>query len=198
LKQYALPSPEEQVEGEMRRLEANGVRNDLILSRLNFLKKHIQAPASKDNFTEANGAHKQPIELFNQYIDHKNHQFYNIEDNALQQLMDSVSYYTNSSHSLLDTITPRNDAQRQTLTSYYQNLERFQNRVLEEKEFVAGIYAQIKIPAGNCSADGKMERPSEIAIPLPLIKYGQKVQQVIISEINQLPGMEYKEPVRQP
>jgi len=47
-----------------------------------------------------------------------------------------MSYYANLSRSLLVTIVPKVDAQREMLTNTHKNLEKFQNRVMLEKEFV--------------------------------------------------------------
>ncbi len=93
--------------------------------------------ASKDKYDEAGNAFKQATALFKQYIDHKNVQFTKIEDNNLRQMMDSISYYANLSRSLLITIVPKVDAQRQALTNTHQNLEKFQSRIRQEKEFVS-------------------------------------------------------------
>lgn len=136
IRQYALLSPAEKIRDETRRLEANGIQNDLILARLTHLKKGVTSYASKDKYSEAGIAFKQANGLFTQYIDHKNVQFTKIEDNNLRQMIDSISYYANLSRSLLVTIVPKVDAQRQVLTNTHQNLEKFQSRVRQEKEFV--------------------------------------------------------------
>lgn len=41
MKQYAMLSPAEKIRDETRRLEANGIQNDLIMERLNILKKEL-------------------------------------------------------------------------------------------------------------------------------------------------------------
>jgi len=48
LKQYAMLSPAEKIRNETRRLEANGIQNDLIMERLNHLKKEVNSYAAKD------------------------------------------------------------------------------------------------------------------------------------------------------
>ncbi|HVE61652.1 MAG TPA: hypothetical protein VNA26_07530, partial [Chitinophagaceae bacterium] len=60
-----------------------------------------------------------------------------IEDKELRQMIDSISYYANQSRSLLVSLVPKDDAQRQALTGRHQNLEKFQSRVKTEREFVA-------------------------------------------------------------
>jgi len=136
LKQYAMLSPAEKIRNETRRLEANGIQNDLIMERLNHLKKGVNSYAAKDKYDEAGIAFRQATALFEQYIGHKNKQFTTIEDNNLRQIVDSMSYYANLSRSLLVTIVPKVDAQREMLTNTHKNLEKFQNRVMLEKEFV--------------------------------------------------------------
>jgi len=137
LKQYALLSPTEKIRDEARRLQANGIHNDLILERFNFLKNGVQSYASNDKYEEARIAFNQATDLFTQYIEHKNKQFTTIEDNELKQMMDSISYQAKLSRSLLVAIVPKSDAQRQTLTNTYHNLEKFQSRVVSEKDFIA-------------------------------------------------------------
>ena len=137
LKHYALLSETEKVRDEARRLQANGIQNDLILERFNHLKNGVQSNASKDKYEEAGIAFNQATALFKEYIEHKNKQFTTIEDKDLQQMMDSISYQANLSRSLLVAVVPKNDAQRQILTNTYHNLEKFQSRVISEKDFIA-------------------------------------------------------------
>jgi hypothetical protein len=136
LQRYTLLSPAEKIQSEARRLEANGIRNDLILKRLNHLKKGVQSYTSSDDVAEAGNAFRQAINLFNQYIVHKYKQFGTLQDNDLLQMIDSVTYYASLSRSLLNTAVPHTDAQRQAHASNYQSLEKFQKQAMEEKEFV--------------------------------------------------------------
>ena len=89
LKFYATLSPADKLISEARRLEANGIRNDMLLERLNFIKKGLEPIA----FNEANTALKQSIDLFNIYIAHKNKQFSTVEDKELLESLDSISHY---------------------------------------------------------------------------------------------------------
>ena len=140
LKQFALLSPAEKLNSEARRLEANGVRNDLILDRLNYLKKGSEPFA----FNDANTALSQATALFNQYIGHKNKQFATLEDKDLKQMMDSVSIYANNARTSLQKVAPRDEAQKQVVGSMYQHLEKFQLRIIKEKEFVTTYLATDK------------------------------------------------------
>jgi hypothetical protein len=137
LKQFATLSHLEQLKAEARRLQENGIVNDLILERLNHLKKGIQSFASKDIYDEGANSFNRAVTLYNKYIGHKNKLFSDIDDNNLQQMIDSVSLYANKSRSLLSTMTPKDEAERQMLASTHQNIEKFQNAVKTDKDFVA-------------------------------------------------------------
>jgi hypothetical protein len=136
LKQFALLSQPEQLRAEARRMEANGVVNDLMLERLNHLKKGIQSFTSKDIYDEAANSFNRAVGMYNKYIGHKNKYFSDIDDNNLRQMIDSVSLYANKSRTLLSSMTPKDEAERQMLLSTHQNIEKFQNAVKADKDFV--------------------------------------------------------------
>lgn len=137
LKQFAFLSLPEQLKAEARRLEANGVVNNLILERLDHLKKGIQSFTSKDIYDEAANSFNRAVGMYNKYIGHKNKFFSDIDDNNLRQMIDSVSVYANRSRTLLLTMTPKDEAEKQMLSSTHQNIEKFQNAVKADKDFVA-------------------------------------------------------------
>ncbi len=51
-------------------------------------------------------------------------------------MIDSISYHVNTSYTVLGKAVARDEANRQAITKAFQELERFHNRVNQEKEFV--------------------------------------------------------------
>lgn len=136
LRQFDLLSKQEKLYSQERRITANGVRNDLIARELGYIKKSLQAYASNDNSSEAGNDFMRANSLFNEYFDNKSKRFSSIDDNALRQLVDSISYYAKHCRTLLSTLVPKTDAQRNAIANNNQNLERLQNRLAEERNFV--------------------------------------------------------------
>lgn len=140
LKQFVQLSPEEKMKSEAWRLEANGIRNDMLLQRLAYLKTAIEPFA----FNDAQLLMKRAVDLFNQYINHKNNLFASLQDQQLRQMIDSVSHYISTSRSLLQKVNPKDDAMRQMTAATFQNMEKFTIRVMKEKEFVTNYLATDK------------------------------------------------------
>lgn len=136
LKIFNSLTQQQRARDETRRLEANGISNDLITDRLNFLKKGLSSHDFKDRYDEAGDAFKKSISLYNQYIEHKNKRFKVIEDQDLRSLMGSISNYMISSRSILTSLVVQSDQQRQAISALYSSLERFGNNFNKEKEFV--------------------------------------------------------------
>jgi len=136
LVQYSRLSSIQQMSAELRRLEAAGIANDLLLQRQYYLKKGVQSYASKDVFEEGGKAFTNAIELFKQYIAHKNKQFTTIGDNDLRQMVDSIEQYIKLSRSMFLQAVPKTDAQRQARSGNITNADRFWTEINKEKQFV--------------------------------------------------------------
>jgi hypothetical protein len=91
---------------------------------------------SNDAFAQAIEHHKQAGAIYNQYLGYRKKKFAGIDDKALLKLIDSVSYYTNLARSILFTIVPRDEAYRQHLTGFHQNIENFQKGIVYEKDLI--------------------------------------------------------------
>ena len=137
LQQYGLLSKDDKVISEARRIKSNGIENDVIQSRLDYLDKQKEAFSSKNGYQQAMDLYGRAVTLFNQYIALKNQQFNTVkEEKEIKQMVDSMSYYISESWSLLGTVVATRPENRQAVAGAYQSLEKFQNQVNKEKEFV--------------------------------------------------------------
>jgi hypothetical protein len=136
LKQHIQLSPDQQLAAELRRLEAAGIQNDLLLRRQQYLRKSLQSYSSKDAFEEGGKAFMAAMDLYKTYIGHKNKQFSAIADSELQQMMDSIEYNVKLSRSLLLQAVTKTDAQRQAKAGNISNLDHFWVQLTKEKQFV--------------------------------------------------------------
>jgi hypothetical protein len=136
VKQYVQLSSLQQMATELRRLEAAGIQNDLLLRRQTYLKKSLQSFNSRDAFEEGNKAFTGAADLFKEYIGHKNKQFSGIGDNDLRQLVDNIEQNIKLSRSLFLQAVPKTDAQRQARSGNIASADRFWTDLNKEKQFV--------------------------------------------------------------
>jgi transglutaminase/protease-like cytokinesis protein 3 len=143
--QFAHLSEAEKFKARVRRLEANGVQHEVIRQELMELKKGTEVYGSNDKFEQAVTIFNKTTDLYNEYIKYKNQKFNNIEDNRIKEMMDTISYQTKEARNLLFSITPKNDAHRQALTHFHQNIESFQKMFLAEKDWVSRYISMDKV-----------------------------------------------------
>lgn len=136
MKHHETLSKTEKFRAEARRLEKNGVSNDLIREQVRQLKKGVEVYGSNDSYALAIEHHKQAGTIYNQYLEYRKKKFSGIEDAHLLKLIDSVSYYTNLSRSILFTIVAKDEAYRQNLAGFHQNIEKFQKGLVYEKDLI--------------------------------------------------------------
>jgi hypothetical protein len=136
LKQHSQLSASQQIAAELRRMEAAGIQIDLLLNRQQFLKSALLSTASKDVFDEGGKAYATAMNLYKEYISHKNKQFSTIGDTELRKMMDSIEYTIKLSRSLLLEAVPKTDQQRQARANNVSNVDRFWLQLTKEKQFV--------------------------------------------------------------
>lgn len=146
LKQHLQLSVAQQKAAELRRLEAAGIQIDLLLKQQQFLKKSLNAFGSNDAFDEGGKAFNTAMDLYKEYIDHKNKQFNTIGDNELKQLMESIEVNVKLSRSLMLQAVVKTDGQRQARATNVSNLDRFWPQLMKEKQFVQQ-YLSTEAPA---------------------------------------------------
>ncbi len=137
LQKFNLLSKEDKAISESRRIQNIGIENDIIKKRVDYLNKLTENYSSKNSFEQAMNLFKHSISLFNDYIAFKNKQFTPVmEGKDIKLMVDSISYHVNASWALLGTAVARDEANRRAISQAFQDLEKFQNRVNQEKEFV--------------------------------------------------------------
>lgn len=136
LKQHLQLSDVQQKAAELRRLEAAGIQIDLLLKQQQFLKKSLNAFGSNDAFDEGGKAFNTAMDLYKEYIGHKNKQFSTIGDSELKQMMERIEANVKLSRSLMLQAVIKTDGQRQARTTNVSNLDRFWPQLMKEKQFV--------------------------------------------------------------
>jgi hypothetical protein len=136
LKQHMQLPLAQQKAAELRRLEAAGIPIDLLLKEQQFLRKSLQAFGSNDAFDEGGKAFNSAMDLYKEYIGHKNKQFATISDDELKQMMENIEANVKLSRSLMLQAVVKTDGQRQARTNNVGNLDRFWPQLMKEKQFV--------------------------------------------------------------
>jgi hypothetical protein len=144
LKLHEALSKTDKFRAEARRLESSGVANDLIREQLRQLRKGIEVYGSNDSYAKAIEHHNRSGAIYTQYLEHRKKKFSAIDDASLLKMIDSVSYHTNLSRSILFTIVPKDEAYRQNLAGFHQNIEKFQKGIVAEKEMINRYLAMDK------------------------------------------------------
>lgn len=145
LQQFNLLSNEDKVRSELRRIQKNGIENDVIQERVIYLKKLTESFSVSNSFEHAIYLYNYSISLFNDYITYKNKMFNPpIEDKAIKKMLDSISYHANASYTTLSTVIASDEVNRQAITKTFRELEKFQNRVNQEKDFVTAYIGTSK------------------------------------------------------
>lgn len=136
LKQHLQLPVAQQKAAELRRLEAAGIQIDLLLKQEQYLKSFLQAFGSNDAFDEGGKAFNAAMDLYKEYIGHKNKQFSTIGDNELRQMIENIEANVKLSRSLMLQAVVKTDGQRQARTTNVSNLDRFWPQLMKEKQFV--------------------------------------------------------------
>jgi hypothetical protein len=76
------------------------------------------------------------MDLYKQYIGHKNNQFSNLSDNELKQMIDNMEANLKLSRSLFLEAVPKTDGQRQARANNVTTIDRFWPQLIKEKQFV--------------------------------------------------------------
>lgn len=135
LKQYSQLSSIQQNASELRRLEAAGIKTDLLQKRQNFLKMRLENFASKNAFDEGSKTFNTVVGWYNEYIAHKNKQFSAIKDTELRQLIDRMEQNTKRSRSLILETKPQTDDQNKAKVNSVAEIDRFWTQLSKEKQF---------------------------------------------------------------
>lgn len=141
LKAYSQLSADQQLAAELRRLQAAGVQNDQLLQRQQYLQMALQAYASNGAFEDGGKAFNAAIDLYKEYIGHKNKQFSTIPDTDLRQMVDQMEQHIKRARAVLLTAEAKSDAQRQAKTGNIANIDRFWAQLTKEKDFTAQYFA---------------------------------------------------------
>ncbi len=134
-------APELQFAAELRRMEAAGIENKVLLEYRGYLKLRLESIASKDTYYEGQELFKRSITILNQYISHKNTQFSNIADKDLKQQVDSIEYYVRRARMLISGLNPRTDQQRDSKANTMASIDRLWTKLISEQELVGKYLA---------------------------------------------------------
>ena len=96
----------------------------------------MRAFGSNDAFDEGGKAFNAAMDLYKEYIGHKNKQFSTIGDNELRQMIENIEANVKLSRSLMLQAVVKTDGQRQARTTNVSNLDRFWPQLMKEKQFV--------------------------------------------------------------
>lgn len=140
ISQYQKQTDMERDINEVRRMEANGIKNTLTFSRLSYLKTEIAYYENNQMvnlFNSASSNYNDASVLFNQYITYKNNQFTPKKTDAqIKNMIDTtVTLLDSSKNKLLEIKNPS-----QNITSNINSLQKMQSelkaRLDEETAFV--------------------------------------------------------------
>jgi hypothetical protein len=123
--------------GAARRITRNGERNQIINEMLEVLHKNQQFGLSRAGFEGAVAQFNKGIEVYNRYINYKNHSFASVKNQReIQQMIDSVLLNIKTAYSLLENVVANSDDHRQNLNNFNSALLKFYRKVDEENIFL--------------------------------------------------------------
>jgi hypothetical protein len=125
-----------QTRNTMRRMQANGVRNDLIRLELERHARNTESYNVKTGLDAASTEYKQAIDLFNRYVKFKNERFSSVKPAEIQQMIDSVYKHITQARAVIETIVPRDDQGRKIIYDLKNHIYQFSLRVDQEQSFV--------------------------------------------------------------
>jgi hypothetical protein len=133
---YSL-SHYEQTKNVARRIESNGVRSTMILQMLEFLKHDLEYQMS-GMFQQAANKINDGVNLYNKYIDFKNHQFTpKKDDKQIQQMLDTVTTTLAAARSMLSTVEFSDPNNKLAVVKLNENIDGIEKPLADEKVFVA-------------------------------------------------------------
>jgi len=125
-----------QIRNTMRRIQANGVRNDLIRLELERHIRNSESFSVKTGLDSASNLYKVAIDLFNTYIKNKNERFASISRPQIQLMIDSVYKHIELARGVLETVVPKDDQSRKILYDMKNHIYQFSLRVDKENAFL--------------------------------------------------------------
>lgn len=159
---YARQSPDEQLRAAARRVEQNGVKNDLTY---NFLLSNRQLLSNRfvSAYNDAIDASNAGMKEFNTFIVFFNHQFLpHRPDQELQLLLMPTAAHLAKAHSLLATAHPVIPAQQASLTEFQASLQQLETKLRDGQAFIERYQHTTKILRlmlfGNPTATGSLTR----------------------------------------
>ncbi|MCI1188697.1 hypothetical protein MON38_14815 [Hymenobacter sp. DH14] len=162
---YARQSPEQQLRNIARRVEQNGVKNDLTF---NFLLHNRQALSNQfvSTFNAAVDASNAGIRDFNAFIVFFNHRFLpHRSDEELQQLLVPVAAHLAKARRLLATAHPATPDQQVALAEYLTSLQRLETRLHDSQAFTERYRHTTKIMRlmlfSNSAATGSLTQSND-------------------------------------
>ena len=146
-----------QYEITLRRIEQNGIKNNLIRDYAAYLKQIIEndrltkiyeyQSAMIDKLNEAAGHYNDATNLFNRYISYFNRQFTpGLPDVRIRQMIDTCDVHLKIAKQLLVQVDPFDQKIRQNLDQLKSVIRELQSNINEQKFFVTKF---LKTPKGN-------------------------------------------------
>lgn len=134
--QFNKLSTFEQMQAQLRRLEAGGIENDLIAEQRKYLTINLQSQSSGNTFQEAGVHYSTAVNLLNKYYSFKNKQFTTIADNELVQAVDSMKHYIILARSLLSKTVTQTPEQQAAKNGNLAGMDQYWKTFTQEEQFV--------------------------------------------------------------
>ena len=159
---YARQSPEQQLRAATRRVEQNGVKNDLTYNYV-LNSRQLESDRFVDAFNEVVEAYNAATTEFNTFAVFFSHQFLpHKTDEELRQLLNPLAADVAKARRLLATAHPVIPAQKASLVAFQVSLQLLETKLRDGQAFVERYQHTTKILRlmlfGNPAATGSLTR----------------------------------------
>ena len=125
----------------LKRVERNGIRNELIANWINQTKIDIEY----NKLNTAVNLFNESITLYNNYIGYKNQQFKPLKtDNDIKYLLDNTETKFNESKNLLADVKIASPEMEKNIRSFYENMNKVKQDIYRERNFLNTYLATSK------------------------------------------------------
>jgi hypothetical protein len=144
---YNHLSKPEKLAASLRRIEGNGVENNVVSEYMKYLNRSLEIERMNrqherqndlvNRFNEAVNHYNAAALLFNDYINYWNHQFKPVHPDAeIKQMLDTCNILLSQSRSIIDDIIPQEETLRKSIEMLAKPLMDIQKKVNQHRKFL--------------------------------------------------------------
>lgn len=146
---YERMTEEQQLLATARRIEANGVENELTFNKLNHIKNDLDYRKNMEVFkkstqnvnlyNDAVADYNAGVKYFNSFVEYRNRDFKPaMAEKQAKEMIDSAGNRITAAQRKLKSVTPTGTITEEFIASFSKNVNGLVSRLDEQREFLAG------------------------------------------------------------